>query len=91
MMTTVDLADALAETPGAVRGILERWDSLDETIREHYAEELAWLLGLVRDRLADEPRGSAVRFRCLQAFADLSAMKAEIAEKLGVRLEDYAW
>ncbi len=80
------LITALVEAPEAVRSVLADWGQIDESLREHYAEELQWLLATVNRRAHDvEARRFSAEIE--KADAELAAMGDDIERVMGFRPE----
>ncbi len=75
----------------ALRGILAKWDTFDDEQREHYAGEVGWILGAVREQL--DQLGGATLDPALAACVDASvkdfrSFGDEIERALGFRPDD---
>jgi hypothetical protein len=78
------------ELPQALRRILAEWDSFDDDLKDHYAEELLWVLRNA-PAAAVAPAGSdGVPDEEVQAArAALLAMSDEVEKVFGFRPEGY--
>lgn len=86
--SAAELVDVLTDLPKNLRALFGEWDGMPEELREHYKEDLEWLLRTVKEKVVYEPEQSSptIRLRYYQAWSDLVAMRKEIFERTGIVL-----
>lgn len=79
-MSTDRILTGILKLPEAIRGLVIAWDTFDDDLREHYANELEWLLEVAREDRWSE----ADRTRIESCLVELRKMQDDITRTFGV-------
>lgn len=89
-LTTDQFIRGLERSVSELPSVLNEWESLDQELRTEYADQLDWMLRtrqFASDRAASEGRGIEIAQRVAAVNAALFAVRAAIADTMGLSVE----